>query len=70
MSGPADIEACHERLHLAGWSIGEVGTTRGWLVTGTNGENVIRAVGRTQAEAWSLACEQAAAVGMLSDEQR
>jgi hypothetical protein len=24
MSGPADIEACHERLHRAGWSIGDV----------------------------------------------
>jgi hypothetical protein len=34
MSGPADIEACHERLHRAGWSIGEVGTSWGWLVTG------------------------------------
>jgi hypothetical protein len=47
MSGPADIEACHEGLHRAGWSIGEVGTSSGWLVTGTNGENVIRAVGPT-----------------------
>jgi hypothetical protein len=34
MSGPAEIEACHERLHRAGWSIGEVGTTTGRLVTG------------------------------------
>jgi hypothetical protein len=24
MSGPADIESCHERLHRAGWSIGDV----------------------------------------------
>jgi hypothetical protein len=32
MFGPADIEACHERR--AGWSIGEVGTASGWLVTG------------------------------------
>src|SRR5262245_49117797 len=39
MSGPADIEAYHERLHRSGWSIGEVGTSSGWLVTGTNGEN-------------------------------
>jgi hypothetical protein len=39
MSGPADIEACHERLHRAGWSIGGVGTSSEWLVTGTNGEN-------------------------------
>jgi hypothetical protein len=27
-----DIEA-HERLHRSGWSIGEVGTSSGWLVT-------------------------------------
>jgi hypothetical protein len=36
MSGPAEIEACYERLHRAGWSIGEVGTSSGWLVTGSN----------------------------------
>jgi hypothetical protein len=36
-----DIEACHERLHRAGWSIGEGGASAGWLVTGTNGEIVI-----------------------------
>jgi hypothetical protein len=47
MSGPADIEACHERTHRSGWSIGEVGTSSGLLVTGTNGENIIRALGRT-----------------------
>jgi hypothetical protein len=39
----ADFEACHERLHRAGWSIGEVGTSSGWLVTGTSGETVIHA---------------------------
>ena len=66
MSGPAEIEACHERLHRAGWSIGEVGTSAGWHVTGTNGENVIRANAPTQAAAWRLGCEQAAAVGMLA----
>jgi hypothetical protein len=47
MSGPADIEACHERLYRSGWSMGEVGTSLGWLVTGTNGENAIRATGFT-----------------------
>jgi len=40
----------------------------GWLVTGTNGENVIRAVGPTLANAYRQVCEDAAAVGMLSDE--
>jgi hypothetical protein len=24
-----DIEACHDRLHRSGWSIGEVGTSCG-----------------------------------------
>jgi hypothetical protein len=68
MSGPADIEACHERLHRSGWSIGEVGTSQEWVVTGTNGENVIRACGATLADAYRQACEDAAAVGMLSDD--
>jgi hypothetical protein len=57
MSGPAEIEACHDRLHRAGWSIGEVGTSSGWLVAGTNGENVIDATATTQAEVWRLACD-------------
>jgi hypothetical protein len=35
-------------------------------VDGTNGENALRAEGRTQAEALRLACGQARAVGMLA----
>jgi hypothetical protein len=54
------------RLHRAGWSIGETGAGRIWLVCGTNGENLIKAEGRTQAMAWQGACEQARAVGMLA----
>jgi hypothetical protein len=38
----------------------------GWLVTGTNGENLLRAEAAGQAEAWWRACEQARAVGMLA----
>jgi hypothetical protein len=34
-------------------------------VTGTNGENALRAEGGSQAEAWALANEQARALGML-----
>jgi len=33
------------RLHQAGWSIGEKGSAGVWIVSGTNGENVIRAEG-------------------------
>jgi hypothetical protein len=39
---------------------------RTWIVRGSNGENTIKATGRTQAEAWQRACEPAAAVGMLA----
>jgi hypothetical protein len=47
--------------------VGDVGTCGGgWLVTGTNGENVLKAWGATPDEAWYRACEQAAAVGMLA----
>jgi hypothetical protein len=54
------------RLQRAGWSVGEVRLTDGaWLVSGSNGENRIAARGRSQAEAWWKACEQAVAVGML-----
>ena len=58
------------QLHRAGWSIGSTafaGEGRGlvWLVTGLNGENVIRAEGATEAEAWVEAVGQARAVGML-----
>jgi hypothetical protein len=44
MHGTVDIEACHERLHRSGWSIGEVGTSSGWLVAGVNGEKERRYV--------------------------
>jgi hypothetical protein len=61
-------DASLARLHAAGWSAGEVRVLAPhgprWLVTGTNGENVIRAEGATQAEAWHRACGQAEAVGM------
>ena len=58
-------DAAARRLHAAGWTIGEVATQCRWLVTGSNGENVIHAVSVSQAAAWQLALEQAACVGML-----
>ena len=53
------------RLHRAGWSVGECRSGAAWLITGRNGENVLRAAGATQGEAWHRPCKQAAAVGML-----
>jgi hypothetical protein len=56
------------RLHCAGWTVGEVAAHGPggvvWIVTGSNGENRIEARGRSQAEAWHLALQQAEAVGM------
>jgi hypothetical protein len=61
------------RLHRADWSVGEVRilTAEGplWWVSGTNGEKAVSARGRTQAEAWHRACEQAEAAGMLGKER-
>jgi hypothetical protein len=46
------VDESFTRLHRAGWSIGETGTAKGWLVTGHSGENFILAQGATQKEAW------------------
>ncbi len=60
----------YARLHQAGWSVGDaalVGAsgTLVWIVTGHNGENLIRAEGPSRKAAWWEACSQAVAVGML-----
>lgn len=64
---PTDIALI--RLHRAGWSVGDTAFvgTRGttWLVYGSNGENLIRAHGPTQAEAWTEAVRQAMELGMI-----
>jgi hypothetical protein len=74
------VDESRDRLHRAGWSVGEVagiGAWPGrlsngeaalragpmWLVSGTNGENRVHALAASQAEAWWIACQQAAAVG-------
>ena len=70
---PDDLRPSDEaldRLHRAGWSIGDVAAPDGagglsWLVWGSNGENLIRAEGATRDEAWGRAVEQARALGML-----
>ena len=67
MNALPSVDESFERLHRAGWSVGEVATTSEWIVTGTNGENVIEARCRSQTEAWWRGCEQARAVGMLGD---
>jgi hypothetical protein len=54
------VDESRDRLHRAGWSLGEVCTSDGWQVDGTNGENRFVARGGSQAEAWWAACVRAA----------
>jgi hypothetical protein len=60
------VDESLDRLHRAGSSVGDYATATRWVVSGTNGENLIYAEGPSRAEAWHRACEQAAAVGMLA----
>jgi hypothetical protein len=64
------IDEALDRLHRAGWSIGDVAFRDGaggllWIVSGSNGENLIRAEGATRSEAWIRAVEQARSLGMI-----
>src|SRR5262249_47617216 len=66
VSNSPPVDESFDRLHKAGWSVGEVATSAGWLVTGTNGENRLEVFGPTQRAAWWRACDAARAVGMLA----
>jgi hypothetical protein len=66
VTGYPPAEDSLDRMHRAGWSVGDYGTATLWIVSGRNGENLLYAEGGTRAEAWWRACEQAASVGMLS----
>jgi hypothetical protein len=61
------VDECSEQLRLAGWSVSDilVDTADGpaWIVTGSDGSGTLRAIGRTQTEAWLHAWEQADAAG-------
>jgi hypothetical protein len=67
-ASPSDT--AYRRLHRSGWTIGDTAFSRppgvAWCVYGRNGENIIRAAGRTRDEAWAAAVEQALAVGMCA----
>ena len=50
------VDEARDRLHRAGWSLGEFAAAdvhgrQRWHVSGRNGENAIEAAGTTQAEA-------------------
>ena len=42
------LDESFDRLRQADWSVGEAGGATVWFVTGTNGETMIKAEGRTQ----------------------
>jgi hypothetical protein len=62
---PIRIDSAFRRLKAAGWTVGDVAIGSTWFVTGSNGKNLIHASADSQAEAWRIAAEQAAAVRML-----
>ena len=66
----AAADAILNWLDLAGLSIGDIAVTKPpglvWLVWGSNGENLVRAEGRTKDEAWQNAEMQALGLGILS----
>jgi hypothetical protein len=59
------VDTLYDALHEAGWSIGDIGTDRGFLVTGTNSGSRIHATGKTLLEAWKVAYNLAEDLGML-----
>jgi hypothetical protein len=71
----ADIEiaAILRWLHRAGWSVGGTAVDypegRVWLVSGHKGENLIRAEGATEVEAWRDAESQGRAHAMIPRSQ-
>ena len=46
------VDESRDRLHRAGWSLGETCFGSTWQVDGVNGENRLLATGYSQAEAW------------------
>jgi hypothetical protein len=64
------VDESRDRLHRAGWSLGEIAfgplCAQVWQVDGHNGENRLVAHGRTQGEAWWRDCLQAREAGMLA----
>jgi hypothetical protein len=64
-----DVAEATMAWNRAGWSIGDAALAGAsgdmvWVVSGHNGENLIRAEGAIQSEAWRRAVEQAREIGM------
>jgi hypothetical protein len=59
---PTPSDVAFDRLHAAGWSVGDIGGISGWTVFGHRGHQFIDAHGATQSKAWAAAVEQAEAL--------
>jgi hypothetical protein len=53
------IDLAFAELHRAGWSVGEVADTTGWLVHASKGKVRLFARADTQTAAWQEVLEQA-----------
>ena len=62
----AQIDEARDRLHRAGWSLGETVWGAVWQIDGRNGENMLLVHASTQAEAWQRAVEFARSLGILA----
>jgi hypothetical protein len=60
------VDESRDRLHRAGWSLGETCFGATWRIDGRNGENQLLVRGTSQAEAWHRATLQAREMGMLA----
>jgi hypothetical protein len=60
------IDEIRDRLHRAGWSLGETCWGSSWQIDGRNGENGLLVHGSTQTEAWQRAVEFARSLGLLA----
>jgi hypothetical protein len=70
VSSDSTVDESFERLHKAGWFVGDAATSAGWYVCGTNGESRLKVFGATQAEVWWRACEAARAVDRRQQHRR
>ena len=67
LSDPSEF---FQRMHCAGWSIGEAAFDyadgrRVWVVSGTKDGHTMIATARTQRDAWREACRLAEELGLV-----
>lgn len=66
ISATNDIDIICDRLHRAGWSLGETGSPGRVQIDGSNGENRLYVVGPYQLAAWRAAFVLALELGLVA----